>query len=61
VLIGYGVIGIGSDQLIDFNKGIREEVKEHIDEKLTIDDFSQYTPMLSVYALNLQVWKVSTA
>lgn len=51
-LIGYGVMGIGSDQLIDFNKGIREEVKEHIDEKLTMDDFSQYTPMLSLYALN---------
>lgn len=52
LLIGYGVIGIGSDQLIDFNNGIREEVKEHIDEKFTIDDFSQYSPMLSVYALN---------
>jgi hypothetical protein len=52
VLIGYGIIGIGSDQLIDYNKGIHEEVQEHIDEKFTIDDFSQYTPMLSVYALN---------
>ncbi|MFP5437157.1 MAG: phosphatase PAP2 family protein [Bacteroidia bacterium] len=52
VIIGYGIIGIGSDQLIDYNKGIREEVQEHIDEKFTIDDFSQYTPMLSVYALN---------
>ncbi|MFP9112533.1 phosphatase PAP2 family protein [Flavobacterium sp. RHBU_3] len=52
VLIGYGIIGIGSDQIIDYNKGIREEVKEHIDEKITIDDFSQYAPMLSVYALN---------
>lgn len=52
VLIGYGVIGIGSDQLIDYNKGIRAEVQEHIDEKLTLDDFSQYSPMVSVYALN---------
>lgn len=53
VLIGYGVIGIGSDQLITFNNGIKDEVTEHIDKKITIDDFSQYAPAVSVYALNL--------
>ncbi|HMI08413.1 MAG TPA: phosphatase PAP2 family protein [Flavobacterium sp.] len=52
VLIGYGVIGIESDQLIGFNTQIRDEVKEDIDEKISIDDFSQYAPMASVYALN---------
>ncbi|MFP9099993.1 phosphatase PAP2 family protein [Flavobacterium sp. RHBU_24] len=52
VLIGYGVIGIGSDQLIIYNQNIHNEVKEDIDQKITIDDFSQYVPMLSVYALN---------
>ncbi|MFL9844977.1 phosphatase PAP2 family protein [Flavobacterium rhizosphaerae] len=51
-LVGFGVLGIKSDQLIDYNLGIREEVQEHIDDRFTIDDFSQYTPMLSVYALN---------
>lgn len=52
LLIGYGVIGIESDQLKSFNTGIRDEVKEDIDQKITIDDFSQYAPLLSVYALN---------
>lgn len=51
-LIGYGVIGIESDQLKLFNTQIREEINENIDEKTTIDDFSQYAPTLSVYALN---------
>lgn len=53
VLIGYGVVGLESDQLKDWNLGIREEVTEDIDNKITIDDFSQYAPALSVYALNL--------
>ncbi|MEO8237179.1 MAG: phosphatase PAP2 family protein [Flavobacterium sp.] len=52
VLIGYGVIGIESDQLLGWNSDIREEVTEDIDEKITIDDFSQYTPAASVYILN---------
>jgi len=53
VLIGFGAIGLGSDYLKDLNLGIREEVMEDIDNKFTIDDFSQYAPALSVYALNL--------
>jgi hypothetical protein len=52
VLIGYGVIGIGNDQLLSFNSQIKKEVTEDIDEKITIDDFSQYAPAASVYALN---------
>ena len=52
VLIGYGVIGLGSDQLLSFNSQIKAEVTEDIDEKITIDDFSQYAPAASVYALN---------
>ncbi|WP_306350191.1 phosphatase PAP2 family protein [Flavobacterium sp. '19STA2R22 D10 B1'] len=52
VLIGYGVIGIESDGLKRINSGIKEEVNEHIDKKITIDDFSQYATALSVYALN---------
>ena len=50
-LIGYGIIGIGSDQLEAFNFEIREEVKENIDRKFSIDDFFQYAPVASVYAL----------
>lgn len=52
VLIGYGVIGLESDQLLSFNHQIKAEVTEDIDEKITIDDFSQYAPAASVYALN---------
>ncbi len=51
-LIGYGIIGIGNDQLLSFNHQIKAEVTEDIDEKITIDDFSQYAPAVSVYALN---------
>lgn len=52
VLIGYGVIGIESDGLKIWNSEIKEELNENIDEKLTIDDFSQYAPALTVYALD---------
>lgn len=52
VLIGYGIIGIESEQIKLFNSQIREEVTEDIDEKITIDDFSQYAPAASVYTLN---------
>ena len=52
VLIGYGVIGIESDQLKFFNSELKEEVNENIDKKITIDDFSQYLPAVSVYGLN---------
>lgn len=51
-LIGYGIIGIESDQLKLFNTQIRDEVQEDIDNKFTIDDFSQYLPVASVYGLN---------
>ncbi len=50
--IAYGVIGIESDALKGVNLDIRNEVTENIDKKITIDDFSQYAPALSVYALN---------
>jgi hypothetical protein len=53
LLIGYGVIGIETDQLKRFDHDLQEEVKEHIDKKITIDDFSQYAPAVSVYALNI--------
>ncbi len=52
VLISYGIIGIESDALKSINAEIKEEVNENIDEKLTIDDFAQYAPFMSVYAFN---------
>ncbi|NMH28660.1 phosphatase PAP2 family protein [Flavobacterium silvaticum] len=51
-LIGYGLIGIESDQIQSWNLGIREEVTEDIDRKITIDDFSQWAPAVSVFALD---------
>ncbi len=51
-LITYGVVGIESDELKLYNSEIKEEVNEHIDEKLTIDDFTQYLPFTAVYAFN---------
>lgn len=52
VFIGFGIFGLESGQIKGFNNGVREEVNEHIDDKITIDDFSQYAPMASVYALS---------
>ena len=52
VLIGYGVIGLESDRLKIWNSEIQEELDEKIDKKLPIDDFTQYAPALSVYALD---------
>lgn len=52
VLIGYGTWATDNDQLELFNIEIREEVTEHIDNKITIDDFSQYAPLVSTFALD---------
>lgn len=51
-LIAYGVIGLESHTLKDINTDTKKEINEHIDNKFTIDDFSQYSAFLSVYALN---------
>ena len=53
VFIGYGIIGLGSDQLKFFNTEVSEEVTEHIDRKFTIDDLSQYAPLTTVISLDL--------
>ena len=51
-LVGFGVIGLESESIKNINNSTRDEITEHIDEKLSIDDFSQYAPFASVYALN---------
>ena len=53
VLIGVGVIGLESDWLKYQNSEVRDELQENIDKKITVDDFSQYLPMVAVYGLNL--------
>lgn len=52
VLIGFGIIGLENEQIKSINSSISNEVIEDIDSKTTIDDFTQYTPMVSVYALS---------
>lgn len=53
ILITYGAIGTEKiDYLKELNFDIRSEVIDDIDQKTSIDDFSQYAPAMSVYALN---------
>lgn len=52
-LVGVGIIGLESDWLKYQNKEISDELQENIDHKITIDDFLQYAPAASVYALDL--------
>ncbi len=51
-LIGYGIVGLESHALQFLNIDTRDEITEHIDKRVSIDDFSQYTPLLTVYGLN---------
>lgn len=53
VLVGVGIVGLESDWLKYQNREIREELKENIDSKFTLDDISQYAPMAATYGLNL--------
>ena len=52
-LIGVGIIGLESDWLEYQNREVRDELQENIDNKITIDDFTQYAPMAATYGLNL--------
>jgi hypothetical protein len=52
-LISYGVLATDNGQLELFNTELKGEVKEHIDYKTSIDDFSQYTPLVSIFLLDV--------
>ncbi|MFM2229726.1 MAG: hypothetical protein RL607_984 [Bacteroidota bacterium] len=52
VMVGYGIIGLKNHEIQNINSDTRTEIKEHIDQKLSIDDISQYSPALAVYGLN---------
>jgi|GEM_PF-4228570 len=51
VLIGYGVVGLASPALKDVNTSIRKELSAQHFRKVKFDNFTQYAPSLSVYAL----------
>ncbi len=52
-MITIGVIGVYSDWLESKNYQVKDELRENIDKKITIDDFSQYAPIAAVYGLNI--------
>ena len=52
LLIGYGIVGLENDALRNINSELIEVGFVNIDEKITIDDISQYVSFLSVYGLN---------
>jgi len=53
VLVGYGVLGFANDGIKDINYSVRSQVDKRLAGGTSIDDYSRYTPVVSVYALNL--------
>lgn len=53
VLITAGIIGSGNDWIDAFNRDTRDNLQKNIDQKITIDNFSQFAPVAAMYALNL--------
>lgn len=51
-LVGYGALGLTNGEIKHINLQVRNEVNEHVRQGTTIDDYSRYAPVLSVYALN---------
>jgi PAP2 superfamily len=52
-LLTYGLISLGSDGLKDLDEEVKEEVwSEHPHRITNADNFLQYAPAISVYALN---------
>ncbi len=52
-LISYGVIGLKSKGIKQLNYKIKDGLKVNEHGKFKIDDYAQYVPFASVYALNL--------
>lgn len=53
VLVGYGALGLCSDELRDINSNVRVSVNGHRGQRTNIDDYTRYAPVATVYALNL--------
>ena len=51
-LMTYGIIALESHFLISQNQDIRNELRENIDRKFSVDDFSQYLGTASIFALD---------
>jgi len=53
VLIGYGSLGLVSDGVKDVNHSVRSRLSSRLATGTTVDDYTRYAPVVSVYALNL--------
>jgi len=53
VLVGYGFSQFIVPQVKDLNLKVKSEIAGNISHTFRIDDYSQYVPALSVYALNM--------
>ncbi|MBX2939806.1 MAG: phosphatase PAP2 family protein [Ferruginibacter sp.] len=51
-MLAYGIIGLESHTLQNINSGTQNEILEHIDKRISIDDFSQYSPLVTAYGLD---------
>lgn len=51
-LIGYGVVSLNSQTLQDLDQSINTQFSKQGKHKGMVDEYLQYTPALSVYALN---------
>ena len=51
-LIGYGAVGLGSDRLKNWNIAVRRGLSVDADNRVSVDNYIQYVPFLSVYGLN---------
>ena len=52
VLIGYGAAGFKSDAVKKFDNWIKKRIDNNACEQIKIDDYLQYAPAVTVYALN---------
>ena len=52
-LIAVGSIGLESDWMKYQNREVRDELQENKKKKISIDDFTQYAPLVATYGLNL--------
>ena len=53
VLVGYGAMGLCSDELRNINSNVRVSVNGEKGQRTSIDDYTRYAPAATVYALNL--------
>lgn len=52
VLIGYGIASLHFDGLKKINSSTRDEIFEHQPKNMTLDNYTQYAPVVFVYGLN---------